>query len=86
MSGGSPASLPNKSQLVEAICILLSTKYTCGKKDSSKLLEFYEFNCNYFAIACQYVSRWKLILSEYNCIRQQPSSFGGDKHDAIQSQ
>ena len=69
VSGGSPASLPNKSRLVEAICILLSTKYTCGRKDSSKLLEFHEFNCNYFAIACRYVSRWKLILSEYNCIR-----------------
>ena len=69
MSGGSPACLPNKSRLVEAICILLSTKHTSGR-DSSKLLEFHKFDCNYFCnIACRYVSRWKLILSEYNCIR-----------------
>ena len=66
MSGGSPASLPNKSRLVEAICILLSTKHTSGRKDSSKLLKFHEFDSNYF---CNIYSLSVCIAVETDTVR-----------------
>ncbi|PIK44872.1 hypothetical protein BSL78_18257 [Apostichopus japonicus] len=53
LSAGSPASYPNKSRVVEALCILLCEKIPQARKDDG------------------YTSRWRLILSEYNKVRQR---------------
>ena len=58
LSGGSPASTPAKSRVVEALCILLCQKYRQSRKevDLGKAV---------------YKSRWRLIISEYNNIRER---------------
>lgn len=54
LSGGSPASFPSKSRVVEAMCIRLCDKHTQPKRttDSSGRRT--------------YESRWKLVLKEYS--------------------
>ena len=73
LSGGSPACLPSKSRVVEAICILLCNKFTSARKASRMSIHVYSVALNAVIFSgsqqIQYASRWKLVVSEYNSIR-----------------
>ena len=57
MSGGSPASSPSKSRLVEALCIHLSERYPWAQRQVEA------------SGRRGYTSRWRLILAEYSALR-----------------
>lgn len=57
LSGGSPATSPSKSRVVEALCILLTEKHPSPRRQSSP------------GRRRAFTSRWNLVLSEYNSIR-----------------
>ena len=59
MSGGSPASSPAKSRLVEAICIHLCDRITQPLKKTGP------------GGKTIYTSRWRLVLSSYNAVRSR---------------
>ena len=57
LAGGSPASAPNNSRLVEVICIRLCELHATAKREVASNGRVY------------YTSRWRLILAHYNRIR-----------------
>ena len=76
LSGGSPACLPNKSCVVEAICILLCSKFLNTRK-ASRVLSVHYFKS--FVVhdvlsgsqGVAYASQWKLVVSDYNYIHSR---------------
>ena len=57
LCAGSPASLPSKSWVAEAICIKLC----------KNIIQPHRERC--YGQQERYTSRWKLILREYNCVK-----------------